>query len=76
MPNTIEIGGFGSAKDEEVIITFDQPVRAGDVTIGLMRIDFATDDPALFLSSAASDPRFNGELNGPDKSPPTLESAG
>ncbi|MCH8967560.1 MAG: FG-GAP repeat protein [Planctomycetes bacterium] len=44
------IDGQGNAKDEEVIFTFDGPVRADKILLGLNQIDFSNDDPVIFIS--------------------------
>ena len=48
------IAGSGTDRDEEVIFTFDFAVRASKIMLGLADIDWATDAPVIFLSSADS----------------------
>ena len=45
-----DIAGAGNGRDEELIFTFDQPVRADRILLGLNEIDFASDEPVLFVS--------------------------
>lgn len=48
------INGAGGEIDEELIFTFDEPVRAADMVLGLNKIDFDQDAPVLFVSGADS----------------------
>jgi len=48
------INGFGTGQDEELIFRLDRVVRAGGATLRLGGVNFATDSPVLFVSSATS----------------------
>ena len=44
------IEGTGSESDEELIVTFDNLVRGDSLVITLNQIDFADDDPVVFIT--------------------------
>ncbi len=54
------ISGRGGDRDEELILTFDAPVIAADILIGVRDIEFCDDDddddddPVIFVSSAGA----------------------
>lgn len=45
------ISGSGTISDEELIFTLNRAFRADRVVLGLQAIEFATDEPVLFVSS-------------------------
>ncbi len=49
------INGTTDEGNEELVFTFDAPVLKSQIAVGLNRIDFAVDQPVLFVSSTESD---------------------
>ncbi len=55
---SMEISGGATLQNEELIFTFDNPVLASEIILGLIHVDFGDgpgdrDDPVIFLSNAA-----------------------
>ena len=45
----LAIDGQGNGKDEELIFTFDGPVRVDRIILSINQIDFADDEPVIFI---------------------------